>query len=243
MARAKPLDAPRLLLRIDGRPVPLQVRRSGRATRIQLRMDLKSGSPVLVLPRYASIERGFEFARDKRHWIGEQLAMQPETIAFEPGAVIPFRGRDHLILHRKRPRAARRRAEIWREPGAIYVTGDEDMVASRVETFLKFEARGEIHRRAHEKAATTGKRIRRITLRDPKSRWGSCTSTGNLSFSWRLIMAPTYVYDYVVAHEAAHLTHMNHGPHFWRLVDGLTSQADRAREWLRENGLRLHRYG
>ncbi len=242
MGRAKPLDAPRLLLRIDGRPVPLQVRRSGRATRIQLRMDLRSGSPVLVLPRYASLERGFEFARDKRDWIGEQLALQPDSIPFEPGQVIPFHGRDHLILHRKRARGTGR-ASIWREPGAIYVTGDEEMVPSCVEAYLKFEARGEIHRRAHDKAAMIGKRIRRITLRDPKSRWGSCTSTGNLAFSWRLIMAPPLVYDYVIAHEIAHLTHMNHRPQFWRLVDELTGQADRARDWLREHGLRLHRYG
>jgi len=243
MGRAKPLDAPRLLLRIDGRPVPLQVRRSGRATRIQLRMDLKSGGPVLVLPRYASLERGFEFARGKRDWIGEQLAQQPETIPFAPGEIIPFRGRDHTILYRKRPRLTGRRGEIWRQDGAIYVTGEEDMVASRVETFLKFEARSEIHRRAHEKAGMIGKRIRRITLRDPKSRWGSCTSTGNLSFSWRLVMAPTYVLDYVIAHEAAHLSHMNHGPNFWRLVDRLTNHCDRSRDWLRENGIRLHRYG
>jgi predicted metal-dependent hydrolase len=243
MGRAKPLNAPRLLLRIDGRPVPLHVRRSERATRIQLRMDLKSGSPVLVLPRYASIERGFEFARDKRDWIGEQIALQPETIPFEPGEVIPYRGRDHVIIHRKRPRTPGRRGEIWREPGAIYVAGDEDMVASRVETFLKFEARNEIHRRALEKSDMTGKRVRRVTLRDPKGRWGSCTSDGNLSFSWRLIMAPVHVLDYVIAHEVAHLTHMNHGPNFWRLVSELTHQRDPARDWLRVNGIRLHRYG
>jgi hypothetical protein len=243
MGRAKPLNAPRLLLRIDGRHIPLQVRRSERATRIQLRMDLKSGGPVLVLPRYASIERGFEFARDKRAWIGEQIALQPEFIPFEPGEVIPFRGRDHAILHRKRVRPAGSRAAIWREPGAIYVTGEEEMVSSRVEAFLKFEARNEICRRAHEKAELTGKRIRRISLRDPKSRWGSCTSTGNLSFSWRLVMAPTFVLDYVIGHEVAHLTHMNHGNNFWRLCGELTSQHDRAREWLRANGTSLHRYG
>jgi predicted metal-dependent hydrolase len=243
MGRAKPLNAPRLLLRIDGRPVPLQVRRSERATRIQLRMDLKSGSPVLVLPRYASFERGFEFARDKREWIGEQIALQPETIPFEPGAVIPFRGRDHAILLRKRPRVPGQRAAIWREPGAIYVTGEEHMVANRVEAFLKFEARGEINRRTYEKAEMIGKRISRITLRDPKGRWGSCASTGSLSFSWRLVMAPTYVLDYVIAHEVAHLAHMNHGPNFWRLVEELTSQRDRSREWLKANGTRLHRYG
>jgi hypothetical protein len=243
MGRAKPLNAPRLLLRIDGQSVPLQVRRSERATRIQLRMDLKSGGPILVLPRYASIERGFEFARDKRDWIGEQIALQPESIPFEHGETIPYRGRDHAILFRRRLRTAGTRGEIWREPGAIYVTGDEDMVSSRVEAFLKFEARGEICRRAHDKAALTGKRIRRISLRDPKSRWGSCTSTGNLSFSWRLVMAPTFVLDYVIAHEVAHLTHMNHGNSFWRLCGELTGRHDDARDWLRTNGTSLHRYG
>ena len=243
MGRAKPLNAPRLLLRIDGRHVPLHVRRSERATRIQLRMDLKSGGPVLVLPRYASIERGFEFARDKRDWIGEQIALQPDFIPFEPGEIIPYRGRDHAIVLRKRPRVPGQRASIWREPGAIYVTGEEDMVASRVEAFLKFEARSEIHRRTHEKAELIGKRVRAITLRDPKGRWGSCASTGRLSFSWRLVMAPIYVLDYVIAHEVAHLSHMNHGANFWRLVEDLTPQRDRAREWLTANGTRLHRYG
>ena len=224
--------------------MPLQVRRSERATRIQLRMDLKSGGPVLVLPRYASIERGFEFARDKRALDRRAMAIQPETIAFEPGEVIPVPRPRPCDPPSQTGPAARSRAAIWREPGAIYVTGEEEMVSSRVETFLKFEARERESAAAlMRRRQLTGKRIRRISLRDPKSRWGSCTSTGNLSFSWRLVMAPTFVLDYVIGHEVAHLTHMNHGNNFWRLCGELTSQHDRAREWLRANGTSLHRYG
>ena len=162
--------------------------------RIQLRMDLKSGGPVLVLPRYASIERGFEFARDKRAWIGEQIALQPEFFPSSPA-------------RSSRSAAATMRSSIAAGPAGRQPRGDlararRDLCHRRGRNGIESgrglpQIRGteQICRRAHEKAELTGKHIRRISLRDPKSRWGSCTSTGNLSFSWRLVMAPTFVLD------------------------------------------------
>jgi predicted metal-dependent hydrolase len=100
-----------------------------------------------------------------------------------------------------------------------------------------------LSRRAHALAAKVNRRINRITVRDTKSRWGSCSATANLSFSWRLILAPKSVFHYVVAHEVAHLVEMNHGPRFWRLVDQLAPNSERQRIWLKRNRTRLLRYG
>ena len=135
------------------------------------------------------------------------------------------------------------RGVVWQEEGAIHVAGRAEHLARRIEDWLRREARREIERRARAKAELIGKRIAAITIRDPKSRWGSCSPRGQLSFSWRLILAPRHVLDYVVAHEVAHLKELNHGPRFWKLTAELTRDADGARAWLNEHGPLLHRYG
>jgi predicted metal-dependent hydrolase len=127
--------------------------------------------------------------------------------------------------------------------GEIHVAGHGEHLPRRVQDWLKFEARREIARRAHEKAELIGKKIRRISLKDPKTRWGSCSPSGCLSFTWRLIFAPPHVIDYVVAHEVAHMRELNHGPRFWRTVSELTRHEKSARHWLQTEGLHLHRYG
>lgn len=220
------------------RRVPLVFQSNKRARRIILRFDHGQGRIVVVLPRRATLEQGRRFALLNKGWIRDRLDLLPEPVPFQAGARIPFLGIMHRIRHR--PTA---RGTVWREGEEIHVAGRPEHLARRLEDWLKREARREIERRAHLKAEQIGKRIARITIRDPRSRWGSCSPSGQLSFSWRLIMAPRAIIDYVVAHEVAHLRELNHGPRFWKLTAELTHGVDEARHWLNEHGARLHRYG
>jgi predicted metal-dependent hydrolase len=159
-------------------------------------------------------------------------------VAFVPGASVPFLGSPHRIVHQP---VARR--GVWREAAAIHVSGHAEHLPRRVLDFLKSEARNEISLRAHDKAYILDRAIARITLRDTRSRWGSCAADGSLNFSWRLILAPEEVLDYVVAHEVAHLVHHDHGPRFWALVAELTPSVAAPRRWLRAKGAELLQYG
>jgi predicted metal-dependent hydrolase len=232
---AKPDDTK--VLRVAEREIPLLVTRNPRARRISISLD-GSGAVRLVLPRRTSLRHGLDFAEDKAGWIIDHLDALPARVPFEAGAILPLLGVDHVICHDP---AARR--GVWRTDGTIQVSGQRDHLPRRVRDFLKIEARREISQRAHEKAKIIGRAVRRLTLRDTTSRWGSCSAEGNLNFTWRLILAPEAVLDYVVAHEIAHLKHMNHGARFWALVGRLTDDATRSRRWLRERGDHLQRYG
>jgi predicted metal-dependent hydrolase len=228
----------RQVLTVADRRVPLVYQINKRARRIILRFDHGEGQIVVVLPRRASLEQGRRFALLNKGWISERLDLLPEPVPFRAGAGIPFLG----VMHRIRPRP-QARGLVWQEDGEIHVAGRPEHLARRVEDWLKREARREIERRARAKAELIDKSISGITIRDPKSRWGSCSPRGRLSFSWRLILAPRHVIDYVVAHEVAHLKELNHGPRFWKLTAELTRDVEGARAWLNQHGPTLHRYG
>ena len=166
------------------------------------------------------------------------MAAVPTRIPFEDGQTIPVLGRDHVIRHLPGARRG-----VWRAEGAIWVSGQAPHVGRRVQDYLKREARREISTRAHDKARAIERSIRRIVLRDTRTRWGSCSADGALNFCWRLVLAPEGVLDYVVAHEVAHLVHMNHSQRFWTLVGRLTGETAGPRRWLRDRGHQLHRYG
>lgn len=221
-----------------GRPVTLSVRRSSRARRILLRIDRNARKAELVLPPGASVADGRAFAEEKALWLRNRLALLPECIPFAPGATVPIHGADCLLVH-----APEARGGIVLDGGRLIVSGERDVFARRVRDWLKREARRRIAGLAHAKAGRLGRTVARVSVRDQRSRWGSCSSTGNLSFSWRLILAPADVLDYVVAHEVAHLAEPNHSQRFWHLVNILTDHADFGRSWLRVNGPGLHAYG
>ncbi len=225
------------LLAVGDRIVPLLFEKNGRARRIIIRLD-HGGGIVVVLPARATKEDGRRFALSNRGWIQERLAHMPAPLPFLHGVTIPYLGVGHRIRHRVGKRGA-----VWREAGDIHVAGRPEHLPRRVEDWLKQEARREIERRALQKAEELGKRIKRITIRDPRGRWGSCSPDGALSFSWRLILAPRFVLDYVVAHEVAHLRELNHSSRFWKLTDTLTGDMEKARIWLVAHGPGLHRYG
>lgn len=220
-----------------GRAVSVAVRRSARARRMSLRIDPRLG-PVVVLPPRASLAEAGRFVHAHQGWLAERLARLPEPIPLAPGAVVPILGIDHEIRHVP---AARR--GVWTDQGGLYVSGRAEHVPRRVVEHLKAEAKRRIYAHAFALAARIGRTPCRVTVRDTRSRWGSCSSRGDLSFSWRLVLAPESVLAYVVAHEVAHLAELNHSAAFWRVVAGLAGDPRPAKAWLARHGAGLHRYG
>jgi predicted metal-dependent hydrolase len=226
------------VFQVNGEKVVVRTKRNRRARRMTLRIDAANDCAVLVLPSRASLSEGIDFARSKAPWVKEKLESLPPRMPFAPGATIRVKGQLLTIRYDSRVGAhAKRDGDILR------VGGDPDLVRDRIVHWLRERARCAITRRVEERAAQINKRFRRITLRDSRTRWGSCSARGNLSFSWRLILAPVEVMDYVVSHEVAHLAEMNHGPRFWRLVDELAPRSMRARDWLSHYGTALLRQG
>ncbi len=220
-------------------PVPLEFRRSPRARRLSLRVDQAGNRIVLVAPLSVSRARALDFLSRYEGWLKARIAQMPSPNRFADGASVSVLGIPHLI----RGDAARSRGVVRRENGVVTAPGAPEHLARRVTDFLKAEARREIALRTRAKAASLGRPVTAITIRDTKSRWGSCNSAGRIAFSWRLIMAPEFVLDYVVAHEVAHLAELNHGVRFWRLCASLTEADPKAaRAWLKRHGPELHSY-
>lgn len=233
-------------LTFAGREVPLELRVSSRARRLSLRLDPGRGGLVLTLPEGLPVEHGLDFLDRQSGWIAGRLAQLPQRVPFADGALVPILGVEHRIRHAPWARGA-----VWTDSGLLWVAGATEHMARRVTDYLKAEARRQVARRSREKAALLpelagGSRVRalgRIAVRETSSRWGSCTARGDLSYCWRLVLAPEGVLDYVVAHEVAHLVHLDHSPAFWRLCRLLAGDCDASRAWLRHNGARLQRYG
>lgn len=229
---------------IAGRLVPVTLKPNARASRFILRME-KSGNGVRVtVPPRASTGDALAFVLRQSGWITERMAANPGAIPFRAGEVLPLRGLDHRIVH-----APGRRGTAWQEAGSndelpsLCVTGQEEHLSRRLADWLKREARRDLADAVERYTGLLQVRHSRITLRDQTSRWGSCSSNGTLSFSWRLILAPPDILDYVAAHEAAHLIEMNHSPAFWDHVRRVCPHTDASKQWLKANGAGLHRYG
>jgi len=218
---------------------PVSVRVSPRARRVGLRIDAAERRVELVLPRGVPAEFGLRFLKDKRGWIAARIEALPRPVPFVDGAIVPVLGAPYRIRRSLDPSAP----PVTIADGEIRVRGDPLHIPRRVRDHLAALAHNELARRARPLAARIGHRIARVNVRDTKSRWGSCSSGGNLSFSWRLIFAPEPVIDYVVAHEVAHLAEMNHGPRFWRLVESLMPGSAQPRAWLDRHRAQLLSYG
>jgi predicted metal-dependent hydrolase len=223
---------------VGGKAVSVSVRRNPRARRLYLRIDPVRADVVLVLPRGVGLQEGLRFAHDRRGWLAGRLAAMPAQTPFADGVTIPFLGAMLTIQHEPDARGG-----VTRRHGELRVPGRPEHVARRVRDWLKAQARVELSTRSRNCAERVGRPIVRVRIADPKSRWGSCSSRGGLSYSWRLVLAPPEVMDYVVAHEVAHLVEHNHGRRFWALVDTLVTNASAARSWLRRHGNTLLRYG
>ena len=247
-AIAKPPEPGHIDLMVAGEPLRVTVRKAAAARRFTLRVRAATRDVVLTMPARGSMAKAREFALRHADWLEARLVRLPQTIAFAPGAVIPVRGVDHLVVHRP---AARRTVWVEVASGAapqgagvlLCVSGELAHVPRRIADHLKKEARRDLEAAVAHHARQIAKPVRKVALRDTTSRWGSCSSRGSLNFSWRLIMAPSYVLDYLAAHEVAHLVHMDHSASFWTLAGTLAPDLAKAEAWLKLNGSGLHRYG
>lgn len=221
----------RLTVMIAGEEVPVMVRRNAQARRLILRIDSHSAEIKLTLPKYAS-QRAAKAFLDKQHdWILAERAAIDSGIKIRSGETLAYLGVAHRIeFTGQAPR------KVIRENGVIAVGGPSDMAVKRLEAWLRKEATLLLSERAHVHAAALGFSFNKVSIGDMKSRWGSCSSSGTLRFSWRLLMAPFEVLDYVAAHEVAHLGEMNHSDRFWALVAKCVPEHKERRAWLKNQG-------
>lgn len=218
-------------------PTAVTWRRSARARRISLRIDPRQGGVVITLPTRAAQSAGRALLMDHAGWVAERLARLPGVVAFADGTAFPLDGAPVRIAHDPAARGVRL------EGAALRVGGAPEFLARRVTDYLRAAARRKLGAAALAKASGAGLRVRRVVVKDTRTRWGSCTADGTLMFSWRLVMAAPEVQDYVVAHEVAHLRHMDHSPRFWALVGQLTPHRAAATAWLAASGAGLLRTG
>lgn len=225
-------------LDIGGRQVPLTIVEHARATRLTLRIETRGcGARVTVPPgvRRPEIDRFLERNHD---WLRGKVERLPDRDALKPGTRIPVRGVPHRIVHMDGKRGVTKTGRDATEP-VLVVFGDKRHLSRRIADFLKKQAKAEIEPLVAGHAGAIGKKVRSIRFKDTASRWGSCSADGNLSFSWRIMMAPPTVIDYLVAHEVAHLKEMNHSPDFWALCESLCPKTKEGRAWLKRNGSKL----
>ncbi|WP_299744464.1 SprT family zinc-dependent metalloprotease [uncultured Tateyamaria sp.] len=221
---------------LQGRPdIVLTLRRSTRARRITLRISSLDGRVTLTLPTYVAEREALDFARQKELWIRKHLAARVEDVIVGAGTRLPVEGQQRSIAQ-----GTGRRVVMTDD--ALLVPGTPETAPARVVGFLKARARDVLADACDDYAQRLGRSYNGLTLRDTRSRWGSCSSAGRLMFSWRLILAPPEVLNYVAAHEVAHLEQMNHSPAFWNAVSRIHGPYDAQRRWLRTEGNTLHRF-
>lgn len=220
---------------VADRELPLRIVENGRATRLTLRIDAGGRGLRVTIPPGLAREEVERFLERHQGWLETRLAKLPDRPQVRPGVKMPLRGRPHLIVHEPQIRGT---VNVRQHEGEdeIVVHGDLDHLPRRLADFLKRQAKRDIEALVAGHTQTIGRKAKAIRFRDTKSRWGSCTSDGTLSFNWRIMMAPPTVIDYLVAHEVAHLKEMNHGPNFWALCKELCPRTEEARAWLKRNG-------
>ncbi|MGB3178768.1 MAG: SprT family zinc-dependent metalloprotease [Albidovulum sp.] len=221
---------------LDGDPpVTITLRRTASARRFSLRVSRLDGRVTLSMPAGAREAEALAFAATKAGWLRATLQQTGVREVVSAGAYLPFEGRT-LLVTPAQLRATRIQGEALLVPET-----PAEMIGPRVKAFYKLAARQRLQAACDTYAAQLGRPFTRLTLRDTRSRWGSCTHDGGLMFSWRLIMAPPEVLAYVAAHEVAHLAEMNHSPAFWAVVERLMPDYATHRRWLRGDGTALHR--
>ncbi len=248
-------------VKIRGLNIPMVLRRSARARRFSLQVSEARRGAVLTMPLYSSFADADEFLSRHLDWLKERVAGLSGAGAVHPRrhravarsrACAPLRGRGAPPRRgvgrgarrcEGRPGLAGRRARGQRRLPRLYVAGEEEHAPRRLLDWLKRQAHLDLKPRVDLHARRLNLTPKRLFVRDQTTRWGSCSTSGALSFSWRLVLAPPFVLDYLAAHEVAHLGHMNHGPRFWALVERTMPRHEEARDWLRKHGASLHRYG
>ncbi len=224
-----------------GRVIHVRLVVDARARRIGLRIDPLRREAVAISPSKRAAPQALAFASERAHWIALQLQRLPTPAPFAPGAQIPYEGVPHELVWA----LGRGRAEFHAgsPPRLIVAAPDEGLFATRVARFLKAQAKDALTAAVERHSQALGVHASRITIKDTRTRWGSCTADKALAFSWRVILAPPEVLDYLAAHEVAHLVEMNHSARFWALVERCRPDFRTQRDWLKRNGLALHAVG
>lgn len=230
--------------RLEDISAQVQVRRHPGARRLTLRISRTSRAVIVTIPVQCDLDEAGTFLNRHIDWVRERLDSLPDPVPFRDGVAMPLRGEPHKVVFTRQ--RGTRIVTVVRDAGLrpeIRVPGSIVLAPRRLRDWLFDEARRDLDRRVAHHCRTIGHKSKRIAVRDQSSRWGSCSTTGVLSFSWRLILAPPHVLDYVAAHEVAHLAEMNHGPRFWALVKHTLPDYEISKSWLQIYGLDLHRYG
>lgn len=214
----------------------VELRRSGRARRLILRLDPARRRVVAIVPDRVPLAEAESFVARHHGWISGRLAALPPVVPYAVGVTIPVLGAPLEI------RDGGRRGVVRRDGGLLLVAGRTEHHGRRVVDWLKAEMRAAVRPEAERFARALGRPLGRLTLRETASRWGSCSDKGDISLNWRLVHAPRPVLTYVVAHECAHLVERSHAPRFWRVVESLLPDHGPARDWLRRRGVELWRY-
>lgn len=247
LLRRRVPDAPpareSFVVRIGGDDHEVQVKRTVRARRFTLRVKPGSSVVTLTVPAWARLSEARAFVDRHLDWMARRFESVTKRTPFADGAVVPFRGEPHRIVHRPGLRGV-----VWRETGAdgrqeLHVAGEAEFLERRLVDFFKVEARRDLVAATAKYCARLGKVAARVTVRDQTTRWGSCSANGFLSYSWRLVLAPPFVLEYLAAHEVAHLKEMNHSPRYWRTLRDLYPDVDKAKAWMKDHGATLHAVG
>jgi len=232
---------------IPGLDTPVEMRRHPSARRMTLRVSRTKRAVIVTVPMQCNLDDADQFLNRHIDWVRDRVGKLPEPVPFADGAIIPLRGVYHRVrFTAETPHTSLVELLAFNAAGGgpeIVVHGCIRHAARHLRTWLAEEARRELDDRVTVHCAKLGLGAKRVVIRDQSTRWGSCSTTRVLSFSWRLILAPPFVLDYVAAHEVAHLAEMNHGPRFWALVAKAFPELKVAKDWLSTRGLDLHRYG
>ena len=224
---------------VGGRRLPLTIRENVRATRMTLRIEPGGKTLKMSVPTGISDQEIDRFLHRHHGWLTTRLDKLPKAAMIAEGHFVPVRDIPHRIERTGKLRGISK-AEMVDEEWVLSIGGAPEHLARRVADFLKKQARADLEPAVDRHARSIGRSVAAIRFKDTKSRWGSCTSDGQLSFSWRIVMAPDFVIDYLAAHEVAHLQEMNHGPKFWALCHSLCARTDEAKSWLKHHGSALH---
>lgn len=235
LRRADPLPDS---IEIDGRIVPVEVRRSAAARRLTLRADSARGAVRITLPPRMAVTRVHDFIDSHLGWIAARVAVWPSARPFAPGASVPVEGVERIVdWCPSRPRTARLDGD------RLVVGGPLEGLPGRIERFLQRHALALLESETRALAAQIGRKVARVSVRDTASRWGSCSGDGAIAYSWRLVLMPPEIRRSIVAHEVAHLVHLNHSPSFHALAAELHPGHASARRWLKRHGAGVHWVG
>jgi hypothetical protein len=224
---------------IAGRRLALTIRENARAKRMTLRIEPGGKALKLSVPAGISDQEIDRFMHRHHSWLTVKLTGLPKPTNVEEGGEIPIRDVRHRIERTGKMRGVSETKQICGEP-VLLIGGAPEHLGRRVVDYLKKQAKADLERAVAHHTAVLGLQATALQVKDTKSRWGSCSADGRLSFSWRIVMAPDYVLDYLAAHEVAHLKEMNHGPRFWTQCRALCPRTDEAKSWLKKNGSALH---